>query len=99
MSGSMQHQMAVSLRDDVARLHEHVEKVDGKVDTMAVQVAVNDTHVTRMIKEQAETNTKIDRLDAKIEKLDSLKAQLLGGIAVIGFIVTVVVETLRIWFH
>jgi len=95
----MQHQMAVSLRDDVARLHEHVEKVDDKVDTMALQVAVNDTHVTRMVKEQTETNAKLEKLDAKVEKLNSLKAQLLGGVAAIGFVVTLVVELLRIWFH
>ena len=96
MSGSIQHQMVVALREDVARLHEHVEtkvdQVNSKVDTMAVQYAILDTHVTKIIKEVAESR-------AQLGTLLNLRSQLLGGVAVIGFVITAIFEIMRIWFH
>lgn len=88
-----------AVREDVARLHEHVEKVDGKVDTMAIQIAVMDSHVTRMTKEQSETGAKIKEVDAKVEKLTNLKFQVLGGVGVISFLLFVAAELLRVFFH
>ena len=80
-------------------LHEHVEKIDTKVDTMSIQIAVMDTHVTKMTKENAETREQLGEFREELGEFRNLKAQLFGGMAVMGFIVTAIVEVLRIWFH
>jgi hypothetical protein len=95
MSGSI----VTTIRQDVARLHEHVERVDNKVermddkvDTMCVQFGVLDTHVTNMLKEQARTTEQVG-------ELRNLKFQVLGGMGVIGFLLFLAAEALRILFH
>ena len=95
--------MVGALRQDVARLHEHVEKVDDKMDAQSMQMAVLDTHVTRLIKERSETDLKVDAVEGKVDavdrKVDQLTNKVLGGMAVISFILFVAAELIRIWFH
>lgn len=103
MAESPQSLLIVTIRDDVARLHEHASEADKKLDAAALQIAVMDTHVTRMVKDQSETDTKIVTVEAKVDavdkKVDKLLNKILGGMSVIGVVVTAIVELLRIWFH
>lgn len=84
---------------ELTRLRDHMETVDGKVDTMAVQIAVLDTHVTKMTKDGSETTIKLEKIDAKVEELRNLKFQVLGGMGVISFLLFIAAEALRVWFH
>ena len=99
----MQNQVIVALREDVARLHEHVAKADDKLDTQSVQMAVLDSHVTRMTKEQADTAAQVKEVDGKVDeitrKVEKLTNKVLGGMAVISAFAFVAAELLRIWFH
>lgn len=98
MSGSVQSQI-IANSQRLAELHAHAREVDDKLAAIAVQVAVADSHVTTFKDVLNELKQQARETDAKVDALANLKAQVIGGVAVVGVIVTGVVEALRFLLH